>query len=394
MKRILNVAWRILVGVLLTAVLVITVSGISPVYKFAPAKPFNGPDIFNPYAGVDSAAVWKRSLFHTHTRVKGPFNECEYWPGEVWNILQGFGYEIVTFSNHNRITDHPFDPELQVNVYEHGINLFKFHKLVFGSKRVLPFDNILPFFSFQRQFQLDLLGKKSDFIQLNHPFRTEFTTKRMMERLSGYQITELDSGITTAQEYWDWALSAGHYSFGLANDDLHYPDRSERIAVRCNFLDCPSGRYGDLKDCLLSGRYYSMRIPDYGNGDWDVKREKNRNVPRIVKIGLEGAEIGMTLSAPADSIVVTGSDHRTLAKAEGTASISYVLADDEPYARLTAFFPDGAVIYTNPFARYDSSISDSPFHDFENRINWFLTIIYNLLLILVAWGLVKLIRRL
>ena len=47
---------------------------------------------------------------------------------------------------------------------------------------------------------------------------------------------ELDSGKSTENEYWDWALSAGHYSFGLANDDLHYPDKSSRIAVRCNFL--------------------------------------------------------------------------------------------------------------------------------------------------------------
>ena len=47
-----------------------------------------------------------------------------------------------------------------------------------------------------------------------------------MQKLGGYRIMELDSGKSTENEYWDWALSAGHYSFGLANDDLHYPDKS------------------------------------------------------------------------------------------------------------------------------------------------------------------------
>jgi hypothetical protein len=30
---------------------------------------------------------------------------------------------------------------------------------------------------------------------------------------------ELDTHVSTENEYWDWALSAGHYSFGVANDD-------------------------------------------------------------------------------------------------------------------------------------------------------------------------------
>lgn len=80
-----------------------------------------------------------------------------------------FGYDIVTFSNHNELTVHPYDPLLQVNVYEHGYNLFKYHKLVFGCSDVNLFDHLVPLFASQKQFQLDLLGKESDFIQMNHP---------------------------------------------------------------------------------------------------------------------------------------------------------------------------------------------------------------------------------
>ncbi len=148
---------------------------------------------------------------------------------------------------------HPYDPALQVNVYEHGINLFKYHKLVFGAPKVHLFDHLIPLFASQKQFQLDLLGRDADFIQMNHPLRTNGTSKPHMERLGGYRIMELDSGESTENDYWDWALSAGHYSFGLANDDLHHPERSSAIGVRCNFLHTPSAHYNDLKTTLLRG---------------------------------------------------------------------------------------------------------------------------------------------
>ena len=155
--------------------------------------------------------------------MKGILNECEYWPDETDAAYRKFGYDIVTFSNHNELTVHPYDPLLQVNVYEHGYNLFKYHKLVFGCSDVNLFDHLVPLFASQKQFQLDLLGKESDFIQMNHPLRTIGTSKDHMRKLGGYRIMELDSGKSKENEYWDWALSAGHYSFGLANDDLHFP---------------------------------------------------------------------------------------------------------------------------------------------------------------------------
>ena len=210
----------------------VCVTSVTPIYRFRAPAPFQGPDIFNPYRELDTVNCWKRSLFHCHTRVKGPLNECEFWPGEVYDDLKKFNYDIITFSNHNELTVHPYDSTLQVNVYEHGYNLFKYHKLVFGCQKVIHFDHLIPLFASQKQFQLDYLGRSSDFIQMNHPYRTVGTCKKHFEELSGYEIMELDSGSGTENEYWDWALSAGHYSFGLANDDLHYPDRTHKIAVR------------------------------------------------------------------------------------------------------------------------------------------------------------------
>lgn len=338
--------------------------------------------------GGESDICWKRANFHTHTRVKGILNECEYWPAETDEAYRKFGYDIVTFSNHNELTLHPYDSLLQVNVYEHGINLFKYHKLVFGCDEVNRFDHLIPLFASQKQFQLDLLGKESDFIQMNHPLRTTGTSKSHMQKLGGYRIMELDSGKSTENEYWDWALSAGHYSFGLANDDLHYPDKSSRIAVRCNFLHCPSARYEDIKETLLGGCYYAMRIPDYGHGDWEVKYARNRNLPSVEKIGLDGETIYIALSRQADSIKVTGQDHTTLSLARNSSAASYTMRDNDPYARITAYFPDGEVIYTNPFARYDASVAQTPYMAPAHTVNIPLTILFNFTLLVLCAGVI------
>ena len=508
MKKFFIVSGKILSVLLLSLVAVLALFSVSPVYDFSAPRPFSGPDIFNPYAALDrgmcdgaarcdnavpgggvvpddgatrcdgatwcDSAVpgdgvvpndgaarcegwdktWKRANFHTHTRVRPFLSECDFWPEEVLAYYDSLGYDIVTFSNHNALTVHPNDTALQVNVYEHGYNLFKYHLLVFGSDRVNRFDPLLPVLVSQRQWKLDMLGRDSDFIQLNHPFRTWLTSRDDMECLSGYEIMELDSGVTTEQEYWDRALSAGHYSFALANDDLHHPDRSWCIGIRSNMLYCGDGSYASLKETLLGGAYYCMRMPDYGaddtagdtaetsgfraetsgfgaeNPDYGTeisgfgaeyvagdtaevpgrgtlsgvggwvqrKRAGIAAAPRLTGIGTEGDSLFVELSETASIIKAIGQGGRVLASAENSASLSYLMDDSDTYVRFTAYYPDGAVIYTNPFARYDKSaveaygdagissrpaLTDSYFHT-PHSVNWPLTILWNLLVLAIA----------
>lgn len=394
MKNAFAKASAVIAMVLVSIAVVLLCFSVSPVYDFEDPRPFEGPDIFNPYASLDSAVVWKRANFHTHTRVRGPFppNECEYWPAEVQEAYDALGYDILTFSNHNELTVHPTDPQLQVNVYEHGYGLFKYHKLVFGAGRVHYFDHLLPLMASQKQWQLDYLGRDSDFIQMNHPFRTGGTSAYQMSVLTGYEIMELDSGVTTEQEYWDWALSAGHYSFGLANDDNHNPKVSDRIGVRANFLALPSGKYEDLKDCLLSGPYYSMRIPDYGNGDWEQKYARNREIPYVEAIGLRDSTVFMRLSKPASMIKLSGQNGCIIDTLSNASALECVMHHDQPYARFTAYFDDGAVIYSNVFARYDKEKAPTPYRVSGHSVNVMLTVLYNLALLCAIACLLWLLR--
>lgn len=383
MKKALRILFKTFSAIILIALMAVVATSVTPIYNFDKPEPFSGPDIFNPYRNIDSTNCWKKANFHVHTRVEGIMNECDYWPAEVYERLERLGYDIVTFSNHNELTTHPFDSTLQVNVYEHGYNIFKYHKLVFGSEDVNHFDHLLPLFASQRQFQMNILDKESDIIQLNHPLRTTGTTKELMEKVCGYDIIELDCGKSTENRFWDWALSAGHYSFGLANDDLHYPDRTSRIARRCNFLCTPSATYKDIKNTLLDGCYYSMRIPDYGKGNWDIKTEKNKQLPFVKDIGVEGDSIFIQLSQMADSIKVFGQNHATLLSVTDIDQAGYSMKNDDPYARFTVYFPGGEVIYSNPFARYDASKADRPAKKTADSMNISLTILFNIVLLIL-----------
>lgn len=50
-RKIFVTLGKTIVTLILIALLAIFVTSVSPVYDFSEAKPFSGPDIFNPYRG-------------------------------------------------------------------------------------------------------------------------------------------------------------------------------------------------------------------------------------------------------------------------------------------------------------------------------------------------------
>ena len=51
LRKILVALGKTIVSLILIALLAIFVTSVSPVYDFSEAKPFSGPDIFNPNGG-------------------------------------------------------------------------------------------------------------------------------------------------------------------------------------------------------------------------------------------------------------------------------------------------------------------------------------------------------
>lgn len=373
----------------------IIASEFSFIYRFADPKPFVGEDIYNPYASLDTSIGWKRANFHTHTKVDNIFNECPEYPDVVYEDYAGFDYDILTFSNHNQLTAHPNDGALQVDLYEHGINLFQFHKLVFSPRRMILHDILLPFIPSQKQFEYDYLSRNADFIVMNHPDRTDFMTMESMRKLSGYRVIEADCGISTECERWDEALSAGHYSVAVADDDNHNSKISYKIAVRCSWQNVRDTSYSELKRALFSGCGYSMRIPDFGEGDWAIKHKANRHLPSIRWIGLCGKDtVCVEFDRPAARILAIGQNHTLLDSALLSSTFSYPFKAEDHYVRVTAYFEDGTVIYSNPFARYDANETETPWVESPHPVNWPLTLLFNAALAALIAGCILLVRGL
>ena len=176
MKKAYLSVLRLAASFFLALALLICLFSFSPIFDFGVAKPFSGPDIYNPYASLPASPEWKRANFHTHTRVDNILNECPEYPQVVYDDYMKMRYDILAFSNHNLLTRHPYDSTLQINVYEHGYSIFKFHKLVFNPSRMMLYDHILPLLVSQKQWQYDLLSRDADFLVMNHPDRSLHTT--------------------------------------------------------------------------------------------------------------------------------------------------------------------------------------------------------------------------
>ena len=399
LKKTLIILFKSVSILLLIILLAVSLTSISPIYNFTKGEPFSGEFIYNPYENLDTAIGWKKGNFHTHTKVDKGINECPYYPDVVFDEYMSYGYDILTFSNHQQLTTHPYDPALQVNLYEHGYNLFKFHKLVFGCDKVRKFDHLLPILDSQKQFMIDLLCSDGDFIVFNHPDRTKGISDETMSNVSGFRLLEGDAGFEegdkgrgTRLKYFDEALSAGRYVHNIIGDDNHNPKNPLKIARRASFLNTSSASYKDIKESLLDGNFFTMRIPDHFNGDNGLKRDFNSNLPEIENIGVNGDTLFIQLSKVAQYIKVTSQNGVTVDSAANTAKIKFKMGEEIPYARFTARYEDGTTIYTNAFARSENG--DNPYREYPHPINWILTVLFNLALLLVASGSVFAIYRL
>ena len=63
LRKILVALGKTIVSLILIALLAIFVTSVSPVYDFSEAKPFSGPDIFNPYRGGGIRHMLETSQF-------------------------------------------------------------------------------------------------------------------------------------------------------------------------------------------------------------------------------------------------------------------------------------------------------------------------------------------
>jgi len=327
---------------------------VAPVYRFAPAEPFHGENIYNPYAGTTDSTHWFRANLHAHSYLRFGLTYGAKTPTGVVADYRSYDYDIIGLSNYMTITRYePADREAyDIPVYEHGYNPLLFHQLVFGSRGLTRFDIPLPIFPFQKQHILNREVRNADIVCVNHPAFSRMFRPWMMTKLQYYRLIEAESGMAASARYWDTGLSSGRASFCLSGDDSHNTSRPHDIATDCTFIGSRSTKYADIVEALRAGRHYAMKIPNFGDGDTTVKHAMNRTLPRVTHIGMSGDTIKVAFSQMALQISFIGQGGVVVRTEEYTTAASRVFAPADSYIRIAATFPNGVHIFLNPFFRY------------------------------------------
>ncbi|MDR0510770.1 MAG: hypothetical protein LBH06_06730 [Rikenellaceae bacterium] len=359
---------------------------VAPVYRFAGPKPFAGENIYDPYSGLDTATQWRKANFHAHSKLNGGLTNGAKLPKDVVWDYRSYDYDIIGISNYNHITQ--WEPvartEYHIPVYEHGINLFKYHQLIFGAGSLNSVDIMLPVTRWQKQYLLNRLGRRADLLCVNHPNFTLCFSPNEMRYLTGYRCMEAESGMARSSVYWDNALSSGIPSFDLAGDDSHNTDRPHDIATDCNFLATPSLKYADVLETLRAGRYYAMKIPNFGDGDTTVKRAAIRNLPRVESVALSGDSVSVRFSREA-AIRFIG-QNGAVKREVRSAQAGYRFTASDTYIRVSVEFDDGVHIFLQPWFRYAGT---DPFAVTAPTVNVTLTVLKDIVLAaIMLWMLV------
>ncbi|MGL5637324.1 MAG: hypothetical protein ACRCXV_03955, partial [Bacteroidales bacterium] len=155
-------------------------------------------------------------------------------------------------------------------------------------------------------------------------------------------------------DLWDEALSSGHASFIVANDDSHNINKLYQLARNVTFVNVNSTKYTDLTDALKRGSTYGLKVPNFGDGDWEIKKAKNDSLPKPLNIAFSDDTLRLRLDQIADSIRIIGQGGTPKLVVKDTTYIEYVIQPEDTYIRAEARFSNGVDMYFNPLFRYSN----------------------------------------
>lgn len=310
---------------------------LAPAYGFSQPASFSGPRLWNPYAAARGR--WWKANFHAHSRAWDGLTAGHSSVADVHRMYRKLGYDIVGVSNYQqidggRLTDPDFIP-----IYEHGYNVRKVHELVIGAKRVtwldFPFGQTLS----NKQYVLDRLNQAGGIVAIAHPWLRNGYPASQLRYLTDYTLMEVARQGHVGTRHWDAALSAGHLSWIIADDDEHDLNPDHDVGVSWTMVMAPSERRTDVLAALRAGHTYGV-VGRRGANDILVRDVALHEDTLIVRTD-PGAHLfrfvaqgGVLRKAVSDSM-----------------QARYVIQPKDSYIRVEIVTPHTR-IYLNPVVRY------------------------------------------
>jgi hypothetical protein len=336
---------------ILLLLLIAIPSLLSPVYRFPAPQPFAGPALWNPYAHL--SGTWQKANLHAHGKAWGGVTNGKQTDEEVVRAYKQRGYAVAGVSNYASIAAfHGIDT---IPLYEHGYNIPKAHQLAIGARRVVWLD--FPFWQTldQKQFIIDRVGADAELVSLNHP-NTGYVDNDM-RNLTGYQLMEIVNGPFPVEDLWDFALSAGHVVWALANDDAHDVTNLHRTFIAWNMIDAPTASASDVIGALRQGRSYAVSLVG------------NRADAALKSVEVNGATVTVASTGVPATYLFIGQDGDVRGTANQAMEATYTFAATDTYIRTVIRTPN-TVMYVNPIIRYDGTALPAPKAVVDRTSTW------------------------
>jgi len=343
---------KLLVYIVLVLLLLVLLQYlIAPVYDFSETEEFHGEYWYNPYEGID-ADEWHKGNFQVQSKAwggitagRGNSNE------EIFNVYSSVGYDIIATSDYQKINRSGEGRPGYLPVYEHGYGIQKIHQVLIGSRKVLWRDYPLWQNKHHTQHILDLLRKDNDLVFIAHPrFSRNFSAENT-KFLSNYDGIEVLNGYRNSLEYWDNALSTGHYAKILANDDTHYIDNPDEIARKISFINTPDLEEKSIVEAIKKGRVFGADVFRPLGESLDVKAKRIARLPLLMDVSLKTDTLMVVVDSVASEFDFIGQQGKLQHSVKETDTAYYILQDTDTYIRVEIAYPDGTRYYLNPIAR-------------------------------------------
>lgn len=312
----------------------------APVYRFAAPSPFAGTDWYNPYREWTGPGL--RTNLHAHSAAWGGLTHGHDAPDAVRAAYARRGYDVASLSNYHAIESEGGGP-VTVPTYEHGINVFKSHRLAIGASRVDWFDLPLGQTAHHKQYVIDRLHADAELVAIVHPALRGGHSPADLAALTGYELLEVLNHFGRATGHWDAALSAGHPVWAIGNDDTHDVTDAGQTGVMWTQVGAQTRDRAGVIDALRAGRHVAVAAP---RGMADAVLEQVR---------VDGDSLHVRVAGPVYRILAIGDGGMAFDSATATGTASFRLPSQVTYVRLEVSTP-AATLYLNPIIRGDGSL--------------------------------------
>ncbi len=393
-RMVLKKVKILIIVVFLSAVGIVMFFYLSmPVYQFVEPQPFHGKVLHNPYQHIDSVS-WRKYNFQVQSRAWGGLTDGrDNSDHMIDSIYKLFGYDYVATSDYQRINMYHSGSKQFIPTYEHGYNIPKIHQVCIGAKRVLWRD----YFLFQtlntKQHVINELRSDCEIIALAHPRLKDGYSISDMQYLSGYDLMEVLNNFRISDEHWDAALSSGHRSYILANDDAHNVLNSNEVGRRFTLIHSNSLHRDSIIDALRNGVAYGVDFYRVDDEPMEKKMKRSKFIPFVKQARLFGDTLKIRVSETVKHIYFIGDHGKIKFEMDQVSEAKYVIEEKDSYIRVEIHCNDASVLYLNPVTRQETNQVEN---QITFKINWLQTwilrsfgVILLFFIILIFWFFIK-----